>query len=322
MKVLLILALVVPMVFGHGILFDPQARLGVREGATAKKYLYSTYGTNGVYPLGNTILRTCGDEPVGITPVTPTVVYSPGSTIDVTWRLTVPHPTTPATPKEAIRIAVAEEKNTNEYTWTVVFTDSTSTQGDVSGSANANTDDDITRSVTLPTGFTCDHCALQWVWDSQTDGGAYLDCADVAIRTPLTITLTFNLHYTGTTIFDETATTNLVRNYFSDWTSTNTQVTLAMTSTDHYTVTVMLTDDATTGMPAEALLADFYAVYDNSGSESSFETALGGTISSVSDNSPSSADNLNGNPFAGAATSLSAGPLALFLTAIVLLFVH
>jgi hypothetical protein len=47
----------------------------------------------------------------------------------------------------------------------------------------------VSTIITLPANKTCDYCVLQWVWAARSDGGFYVDCADIAItrdgaRTP------------------------------------------------------------------------------------------------------------------------------------------
>jgi len=329
----LLLVAYLALVASHGDMIDPMSRLGDRSQADTKKYQHALYGTDGDYPLDSPILKTCGDEdgpaplPDGVTPRDITWVYTPGSTIDVTWRLTAPHPVNVATPREFVRISVAEQvgsKTTYDFNLAanIIHNDMVPPSTDASGSETLTTDDTKTVQVTLPATFVGNHYVLQWVWDSESDGGGYIDCADIAIRTPLTITLTFKLHYTGSTAITDQSVTNFVSNYFGAWNNQNTVVTLDMTSTDHYDVTVMLTDYQ--GMPAEQLLAVFYTMYDDPNAQASFETNFQGTISGAADDAPLSGGSTDGsgNPFTGAASTLTVAPLALVVAAIALLFLH
>jgi len=330
----LLLVAYLALVASHGDMIDPVSRLGDRSTAETKKYQHALYGTDGDYPLGSAILKTCGDEdgpaplPDGVTPRDVTWVYTPGSTIDVTWRLTAPHPVNVATPRESVRISVAEQEGSKltydfNLAANIISNVMVPPSTDASGSDTVAADDTKTVQVTLPAALTGNHFVLQWVWDSESDGGGYIDCADIAIRTPLTITLTFKLHYTGTVAITDQSVTNFVSNYFGVWNTQNTVVTLDETSTDRYDVTVMLSDNQ--GVPAETLLAAFYTMYDDPAAQTAFESNFQGTISAADDDAPLSgggSDDGSGNPFTGSASTLSVAPLALVLAAIALLFLH
>ena len=111
----------------------------------------------------------------------PLVTYSPGDTVQVSWRMTTPHPTDNIA--EGIRVALhvsAQDSFANNILLGGVEGDPPYTR--VPAGDNAGTVNEIrTETVQLPNGKTCDICTLQWVWSAQQDGGSYIGCADISI---------------------------------------------------------------------------------------------------------------------------------------------
>jgi len=151
----LLLALCGPlMVWGHGYLKSPTARSGVRD----TKYT----------PYNDAVkLATCGNDP-DAKPIVAT--YTEGQEITVTWEITIPHTSAPG-----VRIALKKQNSDSFDAGTILVSG-------LEASTPANTRGDYSATVKLPAGVTCESCVLQWVWQSQSDGGFYIGCADVTIK--------------------------------------------------------------------------------------------------------------------------------------------
>ena len=114
---------------------------------------------------------------------TPTIAYTPGVPVQVSWQLTIPHPADVL--NTGIRIAIhygaadsfAQNILAGGLTGDPPFTPVSA------GPEAAVTNSIQTQSITLPPGKTCDYCTLQWVWAAQQDGGSYIGCADISITT-------------------------------------------------------------------------------------------------------------------------------------------
>ena len=176
MRISLLVALsCAPLAGGHAILSVPAPRSGTNIGVGTKLTPFADASTFAL-ECGGTRNSDPGVEQ-------PTVAYTPGETIDLTWVLTIPHAIDRLT--DGVRVAIHYDDGdtfsdnildggvgTDPLTGTVPVAD-----------ADAEADDEITFQVTLPTGKTCDYCTLQWIWSAQNDGGSYLACADISITT-------------------------------------------------------------------------------------------------------------------------------------------
>jgi hypothetical protein len=104
----------------------------------------------------------------------PTVVYRPGDQVTVTWDLTIPH--NDDNLDSGIRIAIHYGPG-DSFAQNVLI-------GGVVGSGNPGTADagDLSATVTLPN-KECDYCTLQWIWSANGDGGSYIGCTDISVKT-------------------------------------------------------------------------------------------------------------------------------------------
>ena len=149
----LTLAVFIPLVASHGILICPPARDGQME-VPGKKITPR--------PPTTTQLNACDGTSAGA------IVgkYIAGSSINVTWDTTLLHTSAPGV-RIAIKYSDADSFNANILA-----------EGVSIGNNGLNY-----HTVALPAGKTSNNAVLQWVWDSQTDGGYYLGCSDIAIVT-------------------------------------------------------------------------------------------------------------------------------------------
>jgi hypothetical protein len=100
--------------------------------------------------------------------------FAPGQNLTVKWRVTIPHPADNIL--TGVRIAI-HYSNTDSYKDNIL-------------AGMAVGDPDKTKvdasleeyTVTLPPTKTCSPCTLQWMWAAQNDGGFYLECADINIK--------------------------------------------------------------------------------------------------------------------------------------------
>ena len=102
----------------------------------------------------------------------PTVAYTPGAQVTVTWALTIPHPADNL--DSGVRIAM-------HYGPGDSFDQNILMGGVIGSGAPGTVSAELTTvTVTLPA-KTCDYCTLQWLWAANADGGSYIGCSDVAI---------------------------------------------------------------------------------------------------------------------------------------------
>jgi len=109
----------------------------------------------------------------------PLVTYTAGDTVEVEWDVTIAHKKDRK--NTGVRIAV-------QYSDKDSFGDNI-LAGFLNGDKVENpkeVDAGVTHSekfkVKLPPNKSCKACVLQWIWAAQRDGGYYLGCADIAIR--------------------------------------------------------------------------------------------------------------------------------------------
>ena len=179
---LILLCLLHERAFGHAIMYSPAPRSNVivdpiNPSTGIKIPPYADAKLNADRGCGGATNRDPGVE-------IPQVVYKPGETITVQWKLTIPHPADVLT--SGIRIAIY-------YGPTDGFAQNILAGGVVgdppytplsAGPQQELPVDSIPlqeHQVTLPM-KTCDYCVLQWVWGAEADGGAYIGCADIAIK--------------------------------------------------------------------------------------------------------------------------------------------
>ena len=169
----LCLCALVGSVNGHAILVAPPARsnqvgIGIKLQPFTDAKALADAGCGGVRNR---------DPGVQI----PQVAYLPGSTVTVTWQLTIPHPADVldtgirvalhTSPVSSFALNILAGGLTGEVGYTPV------SAGPVDAAANS------LQSITvqLPPGVTCDYCTLQWIWAARQDGGSYVGCADISI---------------------------------------------------------------------------------------------------------------------------------------------
>ena len=169
-------ALHVAVAAGHGILISPPARPNQDEPIGAKLQPFANAKTVADVGCGGTANSDPGVQ-------RPTVAFTPGSTIEVDWQLTIPHPADVGTPS-GVRIAI-------HYGPTDSFADNVLAGGLVgeepfpggplpAGTGQETSMEVVSTNVQLPL-KPCDYCTLQWVWAAQNDGGFYIGCSDISI---------------------------------------------------------------------------------------------------------------------------------------------
>lgn len=116
----------------------------------------------------------------------PTLAFSPGDSIQLSWKMTIPHPAdAAATPQgTGVRIAVhytpGDSFQQNILAGGILGDPGVGTL-DVDPQGDAERDEIITSpTVTLPN-KPCDYCTLQWIWAAENDGGSYVACVDISI---------------------------------------------------------------------------------------------------------------------------------------------
>ena len=131
----------------------------------------------------------CGgvaNQDTGVRQPLPENVFIAGTDIQVQWKLTIPHPAD--VEDTGVRIALHYESGSS-FECNIL---KGGLEGDpgfdgpnrrVAAGLETDTTPGQTRSVTvrLPEGQTCDYCVLQWVWAARSDGGFYMNCADISI---------------------------------------------------------------------------------------------------------------------------------------------
>jgi len=158
----------------HAILSSPIPRAGTNTGTGIKLQPFADART-----IANSGCGGISNKDPGTT--VPTTTYQSGATIEVEWKLTIPHPADNLLNgvRVALHVSATDSFDQNilaggaegdpPYTKVPAGDD-----GDASNAVK-------TVTVTLPAGKTCDLCTLQWMWSAQNDGGSYIGCADVSI---------------------------------------------------------------------------------------------------------------------------------------------
>ena len=180
-----LLVLIHAKVHGHAIMYSPKPRSNVYFGppgtdATSDGIKIPDFSMARFYAN-----QGCGGS-VNLDPgvETPEQAYKPGDTIEVQWKLTIPHPMDALT--SGIRIALHFSPD-DSFEQNILA-------GGVVGDppydvlpAGPTTEIPVdtiplqAHKVQLPM-KTCDYCVLQWVWGAQSDGGTYIGCADISIK--------------------------------------------------------------------------------------------------------------------------------------------
>lgn len=182
MPSLLASCLLLPTILAHGVLKTPAPRtdMGATQGGGLGQKLTPQLTTS---PNAATEKNACH---LSNTPTFSKIgnvrhTYATGDTIRVTWDITLEHTAAPG-----VRIAVRDTAQN------IPFSQHVLTQGTNGFVLNDNDGNPVgargehTLTVTLPAGLTCACCQLQWIWDSTSDGGFYVDCSDISIATGAT----------------------------------------------------------------------------------------------------------------------------------------
>ena len=121
-----------------------------------------------------------------------TNVFIAGSTIEIKWKLTIPH--NADNRDTGIRVSLHYEENDSfecnilgggldgDPGFHPVQEGAANPRVLSAGPDDAVTNQEVSTLVTLPD-KTCDYCVLQWAWAARSDGGFYISCADIAITT-------------------------------------------------------------------------------------------------------------------------------------------
>jgi len=109
-----------------------------------------------------------------------TAIYAPGATVTVSWDITIAHQAAPG-----VRVALRDTSKGESFSDHILqaFTTTNADGIDVGSTTGVKT-----LAVTLPANLECECCQLQWIWESTTDGGFYVDCADITISSTATAT--------------------------------------------------------------------------------------------------------------------------------------
>jgi len=140
------------LAYSHGVLYcpTPRAGMGVSPGTKHQPR-----------PPTTQELNDCAGSTAG----TPTATYNAGDDISITWDTTLVHTNAPG-----VRIAVSYSSS-DSFNQNILADFGV----DVGGKGYHN------FTVTLPSGKTSNNAIIQWIWDSSSDNGYYLECADVKI---------------------------------------------------------------------------------------------------------------------------------------------
>ena len=188
--VVVLLACLASPVTGHAIMINPTPRTGTDGGGQGNK----------LQPFGDARNSNCGGANNGDPPPfnaalrQPTEAFTPGSSINVQWELTIPHDADNL--DIGVRVAV-------HYSCDDSFNDNILVgclDGDPGCDDQTNAGVYLNRKaaaadgspagtiggviVDLPPGKTSNYAVIQWVWQARSDGGYYVQCADIAIVAP------------------------------------------------------------------------------------------------------------------------------------------
>ena len=155
---LLLLFCFVDNIYGHGkmVLPVPRAGSGGRSDLGDKLQPFPATAAN-ITACGGTANKDPGPLAIQNT-------YQAGQTISIVWKTTITHDNAPG-----VRIMV-------RYTTTEDFTV-------LADALQIGADGCHNTTVTLPATRTSNNAVIQWLWQSQSDGGFYIGCADVKIQT-------------------------------------------------------------------------------------------------------------------------------------------
>ena len=171
---LVVRILLIDHAIGHAVMTKPTPRNGTQIGSGIKLTPFSA---------ARTIANSGCGGPDNMDPGTgkPVATYQSGASVQVEWKLTVPHPAdhTLNGVRVAVHFAAGDSFEQNILAGGV---EGDPDVGSVpAGGPNAESDSLQTVAVNLPAGKTCDLCTLQWVWSAQGDGGSYVGCADISV---------------------------------------------------------------------------------------------------------------------------------------------
>jgi hypothetical protein len=114
----------------------------------------------------------------------PQTAFRPGATVNVRWRLTIPHPLDNS--DTGVRVAVHYD-DTDSFSCNIVAGGLAGDPGFVvpasvvpAGTGDEVRGEEVVHTITLPNKL-CNRCVLQWAWAARRDGGYYMSCADIAI---------------------------------------------------------------------------------------------------------------------------------------------
>eukprot|EP00808_Paulinella_micropora_P010021 g48827.t1 len=173
----------------QGRLHFPTPREGFEQ--FPPTFAHSVWGQAGTYPMNWTFYEGCGHSDVDADAgdVPPENVLVAGYKARIRWWVETPYPV-PDSERERVRLSVKQINNNTENWWThnLYFNERGGESSDVSGSWKVNNatlypgkKGLVDVIVNLPQDFTCSKCILQWVWDSQTAGQGWVQCATISI---------------------------------------------------------------------------------------------------------------------------------------------
>lgn len=164
---------------GHAVMYSPQPRSNVVPGVSSgfKLQPFASAQTIANAGCGGVENRDPGVE-------IPKTVYRPGETISVQWKLTIPHPLDVLNTGIRISLYYSPDDSFAQNNLAGGLAGDPPYTPVSAGPAQVLPVDGIplqSAQVTLPM-KTCDYCVLQWAWAAQADGGSYIGCADIAIK--------------------------------------------------------------------------------------------------------------------------------------------
>ena len=184
----------VPLLFGHGVIVQPAPRaligsdptLPINNDDLYKNLTGQPQAPQAPTPLGNpTVLKTndqlaanlaaLNQTYPGLAPCRynnqwqPTNVFNPGSAVNVSWEMPIPHPGT------CNFQLLKNGQPPQQLGFPYLCSQPKAANGTLAGEFFGNT------AVTIPAGTSCtaeDQCSLQWFWNGDKPDDQYVNCVD------------------------------------------------------------------------------------------------------------------------------------------------